>query len=67
MGDVSNGETGVQITNYSTIVTAEVQIRVNGHVGVSGGKSEEWHLTRDRNFRKFANEERKIFKQRKHE
>lgn len=43
--DVSIGETGVQITDYSIIVTAELN-EVNGHVGVSGGKSEEWHLTR---------------------
>jgi len=51
---VSNGETGVQITNYNTVVTAEVQIRVNGHIGLSGRKSEEWYLIRERSFRKFA-------------
>ena len=51
---MSNGETGVQITNYDTVATAEVQIRVNGHIGLSGRRSEEWYLTRERNFRKFA-------------
>lgn len=31
----------MQITNYNTVVIVEVQIRISGHTGIPGGKSEE--------------------------